>query len=53
MSAKKAQESVREKSLTLEKEVYHDKQIRDTNLSESRKRYRESSQMPDLSRFSR
>jgi len=48
-SAKSGQESARANRLTLEQEVYHNKQIRDKTLSETRKRAKESSQMPDIS----
>ena len=48
-SAKTGQESARTNRLTLEQEVYHNKQIRDKTLSETRKRAKESAQMPDIS----
>lgn len=48
-SAKSGQESARTNRLTLEQEVYHNKQIRDKTLSETRKRAKESAQMPDIS----
>lgn len=48
-SAKEGQESARANRLTLEHDVYHNKQIRDKTLIESRKKAKESAQMPDIS----
>jgi len=48
-SAKTGQESARANRLTLEQDVFHNKQIRDKTLSETRKKAKESAQMPDIS----
>ena len=48
-SAKHGQESARANRLTLEHDVYHNKQIRDKTLFETRKKAKESAQMPDIS----
>jgi len=48
-SAKLGQESARANRLTLEHGVYHNKQIRDKTLFETRKKAKDSAQMPDIS----
>jgi len=48
-SAKTGQESARSNRLSMEQIVFHNKQIRDKTLSETRKRAKECSQMPDIS----
>jgi len=52
-SAKTGQESARANRLTLEQDVFHNKQIRDKTLSETRKKAKESAQMPDISHSNR